>query len=98
MAYSKEAIVPLGRSYDECVEMFASTTTDLTGRILGCADGPTSFNAIHSANGGSVESRDPSYDFSGGQIRYRIEETFPESLRQVRLNQKLTKCMYLQEI
>ena len=86
MAYSIETIVPLGRSYDEYVEMFALTSTDLTGRILGCADGPASFNAIHSANGGSVVSADPLYDFSVEQIRHRIEETIPEAMRQVRLN------------
>lgn len=64
MAYSIETIVPLGRSYDEYVEMFALAASDLNGRILGCADGPASFNAIHSANGGSVVSADPLYDFS----------------------------------
>ncbi|MDE2718600.1 MAG: SAM-dependent methyltransferase [Chloroflexota bacterium] len=87
MAYTIETIVPLGRSYDEYVEMFALTPSDLNGRILGCADGPASFNAIHSANGGSVVSADPLYDFSAEQIRLRIEETFSEAMRQVRINQ-----------
>ena len=86
MAYSIEKIVPLGRCYDEYVEMFALAPSDLNGRILGCADGLASFNAIHSANGGSVVSADPLYDFSAEQIRHRIEETFPEAMRQVRLN------------
>ena len=87
MAYSIQTIVPLGRSYDEYVEMFALTSTDLAGRILGCADGPASFNAIHSANGGSVVSADPLYDFSAEQIHHRIDETFSEAMRQVRINE-----------
>ncbi|WP_428102170.1 SAM-dependent methyltransferase [Candidatus Rariloculus sp.] len=83
----KSVSVPLGRSYDEYVEMFALTSTELCGRILGCADGPASFNAIHSSNGGRVVSIDPLYDFSAEQIRDRIGETFPEAMHQVRLNE-----------
>lgn len=86
MTYTIETSVPLGRSYDEYVEMFALTPTDLSGRILGCADGPASFNAIHSSNGGRVVSIDPLYDYSAEQIRDRIEKTFPEAMNQVRLN------------
>ena len=86
MTYIIETSVPLGRSYDEYVEMFALTPTDLSGRILGCADGPASFNAIHSSNGGRVVSVDPLYDYSAEQIRDRIEKTFPEAMNQVRLN------------
>jgi len=86
MAYTIETIVPLGRAYDEYVEMFALKPTDLSGRILGCADGPASFNAIHSSNGGRVVSVDPLYDYSAEQIRDRIEKTFSVAMNQVRLN------------
>jgi hypothetical protein len=38
-------IVPWGRSFDEYRAMFALSEGDLGGRILGCGDGPASFNA-----------------------------------------------------
>ena len=86
MTYFIEDVVPLGRSYEEYVDMFALTPPDLSGRILGCADGPASFNAVHAANGGRVVSIDPLYGFSARQIRERIEETFPSAMDRVRSN------------
>lgn len=79
-------VIPLGRSYEEYVNMFALTPSDLSGRILGCADGPANFNAVHTGNGGRVVSIDPLYEFGVGQIRERIRETFPVAMKQVRLN------------
>ena len=86
MAYTIQTVIPLGRSYEEYVEMFALNSSDLSGRILGCADGPASFNALHASSGGRVVSVDPLYRYSVQAIRERIEETFPEAMRQVRLN------------
>ena len=86
MAYTIQTVIPLGRSYEEYVEMFALTSSDLCGRILGCADGLASFNAYHTRSGGRVVSVDPLYSYSAQEIRERIEETFPEAMHQVRLN------------
>ena len=45
MAFSLEKVVPWGRSFGEYVAMFALSDADLHLRVLGCADGPASFNA-----------------------------------------------------
>ena len=67
--------------------MFALTDADLKGRILGCADGPASFNAEATARGHSVISCDPIYGFSTSQIRERIRDTTEVILDQARRNQ-----------
>lgn len=66
--------------------MFALTDADLQLSILGCADGPASFNAEATARGYSVVSCDPIYRFSTGQIRQRIRETTEVILDQARRN------------
>ena len=43
--FALDKIVPWGRSFDEYCRMFSLNEIDLTGRILGCADGPAGFNA-----------------------------------------------------
>jgi hypothetical protein len=45
MAFRYENVVPWGRSYEEYLRMFGLGPDDLKGRILGCADGPASFNS-----------------------------------------------------
>ena len=82
MAYQLEHIVPWGRSFDEYVQMFALSERDLAKRILGCADGPASFNATLTQRGGRVLSVDPLYAFSDQDIGRRIDDTFDEVLRQ----------------
>ena len=67
--------------------MFALTDADLTTPILGCADGPASFNAEATARGHSVISCDPIYRFSASQIRQRIRDTTEVILDQARRNQ-----------
>lgn len=53
--------------------MFALRPIDLAAsRILGCADGPASFNATLTARGGRVVSADPLYAFSADEIRSRV--------------------------
>lgn len=86
MAFQLTDIVPWGRSLDEYVAMFALSEQDLGGPILGCGDGPASFNCELTARGGSVVSVDPLYDFPAGRIRERIAETFEEIMAQVRRN------------
>ncbi len=86
MAFSLEQVVPWGRAFDEYCRMFALTNSDLDKRILGCADGPASFNARLTARGGSVISCDPLYAFSREEIRRRIDETTPRMIEQAREN------------
>lgn len=56
MPFTLDQVVPWGRSYDEYVAMFALTGEDLRKRILGCGDGPASFNAELTRRGGAVVS------------------------------------------
>lgn len=58
----------------------------MNGRILGCADGPASFNAEATARGHSVTSCDPLYRFEVSAIRQQVEHTFPTVLEQTRKN------------
>lgn len=67
-------IVPWGRSMDEYVRMFALTDADRSTAILGCGDGPASFNAEWRATGGRVVSIDPVYQYSAEAIASRIDE------------------------
>lgn len=79
-------IVPLGRSFDEYRRMFALSDIDLRRKILGCADGPASFNAEATQCGSQVVSCDPLYRFDTEQIRRQIDGTFPEVMEQTRRN------------
>ena len=67
--------------------MFALSKQDLNKRILGCGDGPASFNAELSKQGGSVVSVDPLYACDVDAISKRIDETFEEVMRQTLENQ-----------
>jgi hypothetical protein len=84
--FTLPSVVPWGRSYDEYIRMFALTDDDLLGRVLGCGDGPASFNAEATRRGTSVVSFDPLYQFDAAQIRQRIDETSAEVLEQARQN------------
>lgn len=63
--------------------MFALTDDDLRKSILGCGDGPASFNAELSLMGGKVVSVDPIYQFTVDQIRSRIYEVYPQIMSQM---------------
>jgi hypothetical protein len=84
MVFTLNDIVPWGRSYDEYVRMFALEEADLQRRIIGCADGPASFNAEATRRGVRVVSCDPLYAFAAGAVRERIEVISPEILEQTR--------------
>jgi hypothetical protein len=86
MAFRLNDIVPWGRSYDEYVRMFALEEPDLQRRIIGCADGPASFNAEATRRGVRVVSCDPLYAFAAAVGRERIDVTSPEILEQTRKN------------
>ena len=47
-------VVPWGRSYSEYVDMFDLGNQDLMGSVLGCGDGPASFNATMNKMGHCV--------------------------------------------
>lgn len=81
-------IVPWGRSFAEYRQMFILSQGDLEKRILGCADGPASFNAELTQQGGRVVSVDPLYRFSREQISARIEATSDVVLDQVHQNRQ----------
>jgi len=86
MAFTLNDIVPWGRSFAEYTAMFALTEVDLEKRILGCGDGPASFNAELTKRGGAIVSIDPLYAFDADDIGRRIDETFDEVMRQTRGN------------
>jgi hypothetical protein len=77
-------VVPWGRSFDEYRRMFALSPEDLAGRILGCGDGPASFNVEATAAGHAVVSCDPIYDFSPAEIEKRVFDCCQDMVVQVR--------------
>lgn len=78
-----KSIVPWGRSYSEYADMFCLSSEDLQKSILGCGDGPASFNAELTERGGSVISVDPVYCFSPDQLKSRISEVYDEVMPQM---------------
>ena len=82
--FTLDQVVPWGRSLDEYVRMFALTDADLAGRIVGCGDGPASFNAELTHRGGRVVSCDPLYRFGEDEIRGRIAATYQQVMDQAR--------------
>src|SRR5262249_53598552 len=81
-----QEVVPWGRSFDEYRLMFALSESDLAGRLLGCADGPASFNAEGTDRGCQIVSCDPLYQWSGADIRQRILATSGQVLEETRRN------------
>jgi hypothetical protein len=79
-------VVPWGRSLGEYQRMFALGSGDLARRIIGCADGPASFNAEATRLGGRVISCDPIYQWRTAEIQARIDATFDRVLEQTRQN------------
>jgi hypothetical protein len=79
-------VVPWGRSFEEYRRMFALSDADLRLKILGCADGPASFNAESTRRGTSVISIDPLYRLDITSIRDRIAATYDQVLEQAQRN------------
>jgi hypothetical protein len=79
-------IVPWGRTLEEYRSMFNLSESDLNSRILGCGDGPASFNAEMKKLGHTVISVDPIYQFSAAQIKQRVQETYEPVISQVKQN------------
>jgi hypothetical protein len=84
MSGELKRIIPWGRSTREYELMFRLTESDMRCRILGCGDGPASFNAGMTQLGFSVVSCDPIYVFSPAQIREQFEAGIEPVMSQVR--------------
>jgi hypothetical protein len=84
--FTLDQVVPWGRSFEEYRRMFALTEADLQLRILGCADGPASFNAESARRGTAVVSVDPLYRLDSETIRDRIAATYDRILEQTQRN------------
>jgi hypothetical protein len=86
MAFTLTEVVPWGRSFDEYRQMFRLSDSDLRLAIVGCADGPASFNAELTQHGGRVVSCDPIYKFDAGHIKSCIDATYDDVLDQTRIH------------
>ena len=75
MGFSLQDVVPWGRTLAEYRAMFALTEQELRTRILGCGDGPASFNAEANQHEYRVVSSDPIYRYSVRELQSRIAET-----------------------
>jgi hypothetical protein len=82
-----ENIVPWGRNLDEYRAMFLLSSKEIeTKKILGCGDGPSSFNTEVDLDGGSVVSVDPLYAYSKKEIMNRIDEVSDKVMEQVKVH------------
>jgi SAM-dependent methyltransferase len=81
-----EEVVPWGRTLEEYKLMFSLSEADLNSKILGCGDGPASFNAQMTELEHSVVSIDPIYQFSAEQIEQRVRATYEPIISQVKEN------------
>lgn len=81
-----ENVVPWGRNLEEYKEMFQLSSNDLHSKILGCGDGPSSFNAEVTKLQGDVTSIDPIYQFTKDEIGQRINETSAVVIKQLELH------------
>jgi len=79
-------IVPWGRTLLEYKEMFNLTENDLESKIVGCGDGPASFNVELTHSAGSIISVDPTYRLTKEQFSSHIDEVAEEVMAQVRQN------------
>jgi hypothetical protein len=83
-----DKVVPWGRNLLEYQRMFLLSDDDFKHSILGCGDGPASFNIEVRQKGADVTSVDPIYQFNAEQIRQRIEQASSEVIGQVRVHHR----------
>ena len=84
--FTLDEVVPWGRSFEEYRKMFGLTEDDLGKRIVGCSDGPASFNAEATGRGFNVVSVDPIYEFESAQLRERVFAAYDTILEQTSRN------------
>jgi len=83
-----ENVVPWGRNLKEYKKMFLLSQKDLQSKkILGCGDGPSSFNFEVTQLQGNITSIDPIYQFTKDEIQTRIDEISSVVSEQLRKNQ-----------
>jgi hypothetical protein len=82
MAVTLSSVVPWGRTMSEYRLLFDLSERELDGRILGCGDGPASFNSEMTTLGRRVISVDPIYALTKHQIEQRIAETYDPIISQ----------------
>ncbi|HFU75441.1 MAG TPA: SAM-dependent methyltransferase [Arcobacter sp.] len=82
-----ENVVPWGRNLQEYQNMFQLSQKDLQSKILGCGDGPSSFNFEVTKLNGDITSIDPIYQFTKDEIEKRIDETSSIVSEQLKENQ-----------
>ncbi len=86
MAFTLNDVIPWGRNLAEYNAMFDLSEEDRQLSILGCGDGPASFNVEGTAQGMRIVSVDPLYDIRASEIRERIDATAREVAAQLRSN------------
>jgi hypothetical protein len=79
-------VIPWGRSFEEYRLIFALSGEDLGESVLGCGDGPASFNAEATAKGHRVTSCDPVYSLDPEAIRQRVVGCYETVIAQVERN------------
>jgi hypothetical protein len=82
-----ENVVPWGRNLKEYQNMFLLSDQDLQSKILGCGDGPSSFNFEATTQNLKIISIDPIYQFTKDEIQQRIDETSSVVSEQLKQNQ-----------
>jgi len=93
-----DTVVPWGRSFDEYRSMFSLTESDLKKNILGCGDGPASFNAELTAIGGNIVSIDPIYEFTAAQVRSRIDSIYHQIMSEMEENKEAYVWRNIQDV
>lgn len=81
-------VVPWGRNFQEYKDMFLLSKDDMHFKILGCGDGPSSFNFEATKQHVDITSIDPIYQFTKDDIQQRIDETSSVISEQIQQNQK----------
>lgn len=101
MGIKYESVVPWGRTFEEYVDMFHLSESDLDKYILGCGDGPAGFNNAMKQKAKRMVSIDPIYQFTKDDISRRIDETYQDVISQTEQNQDKfiwTKIKDVQEL
>lgn len=76
--------VPWGRDFSEYLEMFSLSSLRAGDTVIGCGDGPASFNAEATSRGICVISVDPLYVLSKADLELRIDVAREQVMPQVR--------------
>lgn len=98
MSFELQEVVPWGRSFNEYKLMFSLSDSELGLKILGCGDGPASFNAEGYRQGVKIISVDPAYRLSVNEFKTRFSEVKNEIIAQVRNNQAKFKWQMYESV